>query len=231
MKELFNSNPISGMLLTFGAYFVGQFVYRKTHWTLLQPILAAIVMIIVFLMVSGISYDDYNKQNAVLNYVLSLTGVVLAIPLYRNLKILKQNIVPIIAGIASGTLVTMGTILIVGKLIGTDDVIIASMIPKSATVPIALEVSKITGGIQSITLAMVVIVGLFGAVLGPELLRLLRIKNEVAKGIAIGTLSHAVGTARAFKEGQVEGSMSSLAIAIAGTLTAILAPLLIMFLH
>lgn len=230
MSEMFHSNPFSGLLLTLGCYWFGQFFYRKTQWTILQPILTSSVIIIAFLMVWNISYDDYYNQNAILNYILPLTAVVLAVPLYRNLHILKQHALPIIAGIVSGTLVTMGTILIVGKLLGTNDAILTSMLPKSATNPIAIEVSEIIGGIPSLTVALVVITGVFGGVLGPELLKLMRIKNEVAKGIALGSMSHAVGTARAFKEGEIEGSMSSLAMAIAGTLTAILSPLFLLFL-
>lgn len=231
MSEIFNANPFSGLLLTLGCYWFGQFIYRKTQITLLQPILISSIIIIIFLTMSNISYEDYYDQNAILNYILPLTAVVLAVPLYRNLNILKKNAFPIIAGIISGTAVTMGTIIIIGKLLGTDKSILISMLPKSATNPIAIEVAGIIGGIPSLTVALVVIAGLFGGVAGPELLKLFRIKNKIAKGIALGSMSHAVGTARAFKEGEVEGSMSSLAMAIAGTLTAILSPLLVLFLN
>jgi Putative effector of murein hydrolase len=229
MNELFNANPISGLLLTVGCYWIGQIIYKKTGWTVLQPILTSSAIIIAFLMIANISYEDYYNQNAILNYILPLTAVVLAVPLYRNLNILKRHYLPILAGIISGTIVTMGMIVIVGKIMGTKPVILISMLPKSATNPIALEVSKIIGGIPSFTVALVVITGVFGGVLGPELLKLFRIKNDVARGIALGSMSHAVGTARAFKEGEIEGSMSSLAMAIAGTLTAILSPLFALF--
>lgn len=225
MSEIFNANPFSGLLLTLGCYWFGQYLYEKTQSTILQPILISTVIIIIFLMVGNISYEDYYNQNAILNYILPLTAVVLAVPLYRNIHILKQHAFPIFAGIVSGTLVTMGTIVIIGKLVGTDFTILLSMLPKSATNPIAIEASRIVGGIPSLTVALVVITGLFGGVFGPELLKLMRIKNNIAKGIALGSMSHAVGTARAFKEGEIEGSMSSLAMAIAGTLTAILSPI------
>ena len=229
LNELFQANPISGMLITIGCYWIGQIIYDKTQWTVLQPILTSSTIIILFLIYAEIPYDVYYKQNAVLNYILPLTAIVLAVPLYRNLDVLKKHALPITAGIIAGTVTTMGAIVVIGKLMGTDDSILISMLPKSATNPIAIEVSAIIGGIPSLTVSLVVITGIFGGVFGPELLKLMRIKNEVAKGIALGSMSHAIGTARAFKEGEVEGSMSSLAMAIAGTLTAILSPIFVLF--
>lgn len=230
MSELFNANPFSGLLLTLGCFWFGHYLYNKTKWTIMQPILICSIIIIFVLIIGKISYEDYSNQNAILNYILPMTAVVLAVPLYRNLKILKHHALPILAGIISGTLATLGAIVIIGKLIGTDYTILLSMLPKSATNPIAIEVSRIIGGIPSLTVALVVITGLTGAVFGPELLKLMRIKNNIAKGIALGSMSHAVGTARAFKEGEVEGAMSSLAMALAGTFTAILSPIFALFL-
>ncbi len=227
--DIFQANPISGMLLTIGCYMIGQAIFNKTNLTVLQPILTSAIMIIVFLTFTKIPYDTYYEQNAVLNYILPLTAVVLAVPLYRNLTILKRHALPILAGIISGTLVTMGVLAIIGKLLGTENDIIISMLPKSATNPIAIEISKIVGGIPSLTVSLVVVTGIAGGIFGPELLNLMRIKNEVARGIALGTMSHAIGTARAFKEGEVEGSMSSLAMAVAGVMTAVLTPLIILF--
>lgn len=230
LNDLFRANPISGMLLTIGCYWLGQVIYERTRWTLLQPILTSSAVIILVLLGADIPYKTYYDQNMVLNYILPLTAVVLAVPLYRNLDVLKKHALPILAGIVSGTLVTMGAIVLIGKLMGTDTSILISMLPKSATNPIAIEVSAIIGGIPSLTVSLVVITGVFGGVFGPELLKLMRIRNEVARGIALGSMSHAIGTARAFKEGEVEGSMSSLAMALAGTLTAVLSPIFALFL-
>ena len=231
LNEFFQMNPISGMLLTIGCYWIGQAIFEKTKLTILQPILTSSALIISFLIFADIPFEVYNDQNMILNYILPLTAVALAVPLYRNLHILKKHALPILAGITAGTLATMGSIIAFGKLIGTSESIMISMLPKSATNPIAIEVSEIIGGIPSLTVAMVVNAGVFGGILGPEVLRLMRIKNEVAKGIALGSMSHAVGTARAFKEGEVEGAMSSLAMAIAGTLTAILSPLFVLLIQ
>lgn len=225
MREFFMANPYSGMLLTLGCYWFGQFVFKKTGWTVMQPILLGSLMIMSFLWLTGIEYETYYNQNAILNYLLPITAVVLAVPLYRNLHILKKHMIPIFAGVVSGTVVTMGAMIVIGKLIGTDYRMLLTMLPKNATNPIAIEVSQIIGGIPSLTVALVVIAGLVGAIFGPELLNLMRIENKIARGIAMGSMSHAVGTARAFKESELEGSMSSLAMALSGTLVAILAPI------
>lgn len=229
VNDIFQANPISGMLLTLGCYWIAQKIYDRTQWTVLQPILTSSIMIIVFLSLAHIPYEAYYQQNALLNYILPLTAVVLAVPLYRNLDVLRKHAIPILAGIISGTVVTMGMIVLLGKLMGTDRSILISMLPKSATNPIAMEVSSIIGGIPSLTVSLVVVTGIFGGVFGPEILKLMRIRHEVARGIAMGSMSHAIGTARSFKEGEVEGAMSSLAMAIAGTLTALLAPLFALF--
>lgn len=229
-NDLFVINPITGLLLTLGCYWFGVFLFQRTKLTFLQPVLTSSIVIILFLSFSGVPYEVYYNQNAVLNYILPITAVVLAVPLYRNLKILKQHALPILAGIFSGTIVTMLVVVIVCKLLGNDMSILTSMLPKSATNPIAIEISALVGGIPSLTVSMVVVTGILGGVCGPELLKLMRIKHSVAKGIALGTISHAVGTARAFKENEVEGSMSSLAMAVAGVLTALLTPVFLYFL-
>ena len=228
LSEFFSMNPISGILLTIGCYWIGYAIFEKTKLTILQPILTSSLIIIAFLIFADIPFEVYNDQNMVLNYILPLTAVVLAVPLYRNIHVMKKHAFPILAGITAGTLATMGSLILIGKLIGTNNQILVSMLPKSATNPIAIEVSGIIGGMPFLTVSLVVITGIFGGILGPEILKLMKIKNEVAKGIALGSMSHAIGTVRAFKEGEVEGAMSSLAMAIAGTLTAILSPLYVL---
>lgn len=225
MAQWLSQIPCWGVLLTLGSYLIGVWVYRKTKITLLQPVLISAVVIISFLMIFNIDFRDFNEQNAFLNYMLPITAVVLAIPLYRNINVLKKYWIPIICGVGAGTAATMAVLIILGKIMGVERNLVISMLPKSATNPIAIEVSKVIGGEPSFTVALVVFAGVFGAVCGPELLKLIGVKHPVAKGIAIGTISHAVGTSRAFKEGEIEGSMSSLAMAMAGIFTAVLAPL------
>ncbi len=225
MSDMILSNPIFGLLLTVGCYWIGVVVHRRLNWSFLQPIVIGTVLIIAVLQNTGITYEQYKEQNQILNYMLPLTAVVLAIPLYKNFHIMRKHAFPLLAGIVSGTIVTMGAVVVFGKLLGADKILIVSMLPKSATNPIAIEVSGLIGGLPSLTVSLVVITGIFGAAFGPELLTFFRIKSDVARGIAIGSMSHAVGTSRAFREGEVEGAMSSLAMAIAGMLTALLSPL------
>lgn len=225
------SNPYTGLMLTIGAYWIGQILYDKTKWPFLQPVLTSSLIIIAIISVFGISYQEYYDQNAILNYILPLTAVVLALPLYRNREILRKYSVAILAGIFAGTVTTLGAIAAAGLLLGTEWTSLISMIPKSATNPIAFEVSRIIGGIPSVTVALVVITGVTGGVVGPQLLKLMGVKNDIAKGVAMGSMFHAIGTARAFKEGELQGSMSSLAMALGGLLTAILTPLLVLLLN
>lgn len=228
IKDILLANPMFGLVLTLLCYYIGTLIHKALGWSFLQPIVIATIIIIVVLKNAGISFDEYHAQNALLNYMLPVTAVALAIPLFKNFHILKKHSVSLLIGIAAGTVTTMLSVIFLGKLFGADKILIASMLPKSATNPIAIEVSAIIGGIPSLTVALVVITGIFGATFGPELLNLFRIKNPIARGIAIGSMSHAVGTSRAFKEGAAEGAMSSLAMAISGTLTAILSPLFIL---
>lgn len=229
MHDFFISNPLSGLMLTLGCFWFGQYLHKKTGWSITQPVLVAGALVIFALTVMDVSYDEYYTQNSILNFMLPMTAVVLAVPLYRNLHILKKHAIPIAVGVTSGTVVTMGTLVVIGKLMGTDPLMILTMLPKNATNPIAIEVSGIIGGIPELTVALVVVAGLVGTAFGPEIMDLMRIKNKVARGIAIGSMSHAVGTARAFKESETEGSMSSLAMAISGTLVAILSPIFALF--
>ncbi len=224
MSKMLLSNPIFGLLLTLVCYWIGSLIHRRVGWSFLQPIVIGTVMIIVVLKNMGITFEEYSAQNQVLNYMLPLTAIVLAVPLFKNFHIMKKYALPLLAGIVSGTVVTMGAVVAFSKLLGTDKILIASMLPKSATNPIAIEVSAIIGGIPSLTVALVVIAGISGATFGPELLTLFGVKDPVARGIAIGSMSHAVGTSRALKESEIAGAMSSLAMAIAGTLTALLSP-------
>ncbi len=229
MQEFFSANPISGLILTLGSFWFGQYLYKKTGWSFLQPVLVSGILIIIFLKVFHISYQEYYDKNVILNFLLPVTAVAMAVPLFRNLHILRQNALPIFIGIFMGTITTMGSMIALGRLMGTDSRLLLSMLPKNATNPIAMEVSAIIGGIPALTVALVVLAGTIGTVMGPEIMNVMRIKNKVARGIAIGSMSHAVGTARAFKESEIEGSMSSLAMALAGTMVAVLSPIMALF--
>ena len=225
MMDIIFASPVWGMSITLGAYMIGVAIQKKTKIMALQPILVASVIIVAFLTVTGRSYVEYSAQNTFLAYILSLSAVVLAVPVYRNLHILKKYWLPILLGVTSGSVATIVTAILVGKAMGTDIEILISMIPKSSTTPIAFAGSETLGGIPAFTVALVVLTGIAGAVFGPALLNLLRVEHYIARGLTLGTITHAIGTVRAFTEGEVCGSMSSLAMALAGTLTAFIAPL------
>ncbi len=231
MIEVLTQIPVFGVIITLLTFWMGVVLQEKTKITFLQPILTSTVLIILILKIANMEYEVYKAQNEFLNFLLPSTAVILAVPLYKNINILKKNAVPVIAGVFLGTLTTIGTCILFGKVLGAKPEIILSMIPKGITNPIAIEVSDIIGGIPSLTVALVVFTGIIGGSFGPEIIRLLGIKNKIAKGIALGTMCHAVGTARAFKEGEVEGAMSSLAMGIAGIFTAIIAPIIVSVLN
>lgn len=188
--------------------------------------MVAIAIVIVFLKVFGISYDSYAKGGSMISFFLGPATVILAVPLYRQIEQLKNNTVSIFAGIISGSLSAVISIYISGRLFNLDNQLIMSLIPKSITTPIGIELSRQLGGVPSITVAAIVITGIVGAVLGPAFCRITGIKEPVAVGVAIGTSAHALGTTKAIEIGEVEGAMSGLSIGIAGIITVIISVLL-----
>ncbi len=229
MKGFLLSNPYGGLLLSLGAFWLGCWLHKKTGKAALQPILSSSLLIILLLLFLGISYGDYKAQNQLLVYCLPVTAVVLALPLYRNLDYLKKNFLPLFLGSFIGTLASMGLLVLLGRLMGVDRQLLISMLPKSSTAAIALDLSEKIGGAASLTMVMVVLAGNLGAIFGPQFLRACGIKDDKAIGLALGCMSHAAGTARAFGESQEAGTMSSLAMVLGGIFTALLSPLVVLF--
>jgi predicted murein hydrolase (TIGR00659 family) len=224
----FVESPIFGMLLSLVAFEIGLWVNKKTKISFLNPLLLALVLIILVLSVFHISLDDYNNGGQVISFFLGPATVSLAIPLYKNIKLLKTNAIPIMGGICIGTAVGIASIILMAKAFALDISLGLSLVPKSVTTPIGIEVSKQIGGIPEITVAAIIFTGLTGAIVAEGLFKLIKINDPVAIGIAIGTSSHALGTSKALEMGEIEGSMSGLAIGIAGLMTVIIAPLLIL---
>lgn len=219
-----SSNPVFGILLSLSCFLLGKIISDKMRHPIFNPILIAIVLIISFLKIWDIEYEVYREQNIPLSYLFGPATVVLAVPLYKNIELLKKNIASILAGVFAGCVASISSVIGFGLLMGADREMLLTLSPKAVTTPIAMEISRILGGIPALTAGLVAITGVFGACFGPELLKLFGIKNKIAIGLAIGTTTHALGTARAFELGEIEGSMSSLSIALAGLFTAILAP-------
>lgn len=225
MKELV-STPMFGIMLSLIAFELGCILYKKTKISVFNPLLISILLVITFLMFFNISLSDYDKGGQFISFFLSPATVILAVPLYKKIKLLKAYAIPILSGITVGSVVSIITIIFLCNAFGLSKPLDVSIIPKSITVPIGVEVSKQLGGIPSITVTTIIITGIMGAVVGPYICKIFKIRDKVAIGVAIGTASHAVGTTKAIEMGEVEGAMSSLSIGIAGIITVIIAPIL-----
>lgn len=227
----FISSPLFGILISLLAFEIGFWINKKTKISLLNPILIALVVIVFVLKVFDITFEDYKKGGDIISFFLAPATVALAIPLYKNIKLLKENAVPIIGGIFVGCSVGVTSIILLARAFELDVLLGLSLVPKSITTPIGIEVSKQIGGIPEITVAAIIITGLTGAIIAETVFKWMKIKDPVAIGIAIGTSSHALGTSKAIEMGEAEGAMSSLAIGLAGLMTAIVAPIILILLN
>ena len=220
MEELLRS-PLFGVTLSIFAYALGVFINRKTHCAAANPLLIAILLVIGVLTVLRIPLDSYQQGGDFISLFLAPATASLAVSIYRQLPLLKKNLLPVLVGCGVGSLTSMGSVWLLCRLFKMDESLTAALLPKSVTTPIAIEISAQLGGIPSITVAIVVLTGILGAVSAPALIKLFRVKNPVAAGLAIGTCSHAVGTSKAIEIGEAEGAMSSIAIGVSGLLTVL----------
>ncbi len=220
-------SPVFGIGLTFLAFECGVLIQKSTKISLLNPLMLAIIIIVAFLQVTGISYEAYNEGGTIITFFLAPTTVVLAVPLYRKFSLLLANKVPILIGIVVGSGFNIALIIGLSRSFGLEKMMERSLIPKSITTPIGISLSNQLGGYAEITVAAIIITGITGAIVAPLMFKLLKIEDPVARGIALGTSAHALGTVKAMEIGETEGAMSSLAIGIAGLVTVLLAPLFI----
>ena len=202
-------------------YELGLLLKRKLKWAILNPLLIAIIFVIVLLKLLRVDYDAYYSGAQYLSYLLTPATVCLAIPLYQQLEALKKNWKAIAAGIAAGVLASLSSILLLSRLFGLTHEQYVTLLPKSITTAIGIGVSEELGGIVTVTVAVIIITGILGNMLAEMVCRLFKITDPVAKGLAIGTSSHAIGTVKAMEMGEVEGAMSSLTIAVSGLITVI----------
>jgi predicted murein hydrolase (TIGR00659 family) len=227
----FTSSPLFGILISLVAFEIGLWANKKTKQPLINPLLIALLLIVFILKGFDISLEDYNKGGQIISFFLGPATVALAIPLYKNVKLLKTNALPIIGSIIIGSSAGIVSILLMAKLFDLDIKLGLSLAPKSITTPIGIEVAKQLGGIPEITVVAIIVTGLTGAIFAESLFKLLKFNDPVAKGLAIGASSHALGTTKALEMGEVEGAMSSLAIGIAGLATVFIAPLVVWLLN
>lgn len=219
MKEFLGNSIFFGIILTLGAYLLGVVLKRRFNIFIFNPLLVAITISISVLAVTGIEYSQYNSGASHISILLTPATVCLAIPLYEQIQLLKKNATAILIGIASGVLTSGITIAAMSILFALGHKEYVTLLPKSITTAIGIGLSQELDGYIAITVAAIIITGLFGNIAGDILCRICGIKHPVAKGIAIGTSAHVMGTSKAMEIGEVEGAMSSLSVAVAGGMT------------
>lgn len=221
MKDIFSS-PMFGIVLCIFTYKAALYVNQKLKTPLANPLVIAISFIIIILKVFNISLADFQQGGDIISMFLAPATVALALSIYRQIKVLKKYFLPIIVGCFVGCITSMSSVYFLCKLFKLDEKIISSMLSKSVTTPIAIEITNQLGGIAPITVAAVIVTGIMGAVLAPTLIKFFRIDNSIAAGVAIGASSHAVGTSKAIEIGEIEGAMSGVSIVVSGIITVIL---------
>lgn len=227
MTEIFSESVFFGIFITIAAYQLGRMVQNKWKLSVLNPLLVATVLIIAVLLIFKIDYSVYESGSRYISIFLTPVTVCLALPLYRQIKVLIKNIWAVLIGILSGCIAHLLVLFGLGILFKLDGTLLYSLLPKSITTPIAIGISSEIGGLQVITIVAVVIAGITGAAIGPAILKLFHIKEPIAQGLGLGAASHAVGTSKAMEMGEIQGAMSSLAIVVNGVMTVIIIPVLI----
>ncbi|MDC7227508.1 MAG: LrgB family protein [Spirochaetales bacterium] len=224
MIDSITANPLFGICITLAAYALGVKIYSRIRISILHPVLTSSAIILVIIILTGIPLENYQNGGWIISFMLGPATVALAVPLYRQFQVLKAHVVVIMVSITVGAVVSIISTVAFAKLLGLPADLVLSLSPKSVTTPIAIEVSAKLGGLPSITALSVVFTGIIGAVTGPWLLKILRINHPTAKGLAMGTAAHAIGTSRALEMGENEGAVSSLSIGLAAIITALSAP-------
>lgn len=221
-----NSLPMTAftVILTVALYIVSRKIYLKTQNALLAPLLLSTTAIILILHYTGISFAQYKPGKSVMTFLLGPATVGLALPLYQNRRVLRQSFIPILIGIVCGSVATLTTAVVLAKQSGLDALIVASIATKSITAPIAIDVSRIIGGDPAVAVAFVVFTGTLGSMIGAGFLSLCRITDPVARGLAMGVTAHGQGTATILHEGQTQGAMAGVAMAVAAIFTSFIAP-------
>lgn len=221
------NNPYFGILLAIITYEFGVLISKKVKSPLANPLLIAIILSIAVLKIFKIPLEDFELGATYIKFLLGPATVCLVIPLYKKLDLLKKNLVAVIVGIFAGVVTSVVSMFVLSKVAGLNTELITSILPKSITTAIGVDLAGEYGGLPAIAAFSIVITGVFGAVVGPSFLNKVGVKDEVAVGIAIGTTSHAVGTSKAMEVGEVEGAMSGLSIAVAGLVTVVLMPIIV----
>jgi len=223
-----STTPLLGLTLTLVAYQGGMWIYQKAGMNpLLNPVLIAVVALVALLLVTGTEYQTYFDGAQFVHFMLGPATVALAVPLYQQFQKVRRSFVTILAAILAGSATAALSAIAVAWAMGVSRETLISIAPKSVTAPIAMGIAEATGGVPSLTAVLVILTGILGAVLGPWVLNLLGIKDKRARGLALGTASHGIGTARALQINEVAGAFASLAMGLNGLATAVLLPLIL----
>ncbi|WP_300364393.1 LrgB family protein [uncultured Subdoligranulum sp.] len=224
MAEFLRQCGSWGVLATLAAYALGMWVNRKTGRAIFNPLLLGSIFVIVFLRCFGVPYADYSASAAPVNWLLAPATVSLAIPLYEKWELLRKNLAAILAGTLAGTLTSLGSIVTMAWLMKMERAHAVTLLPKSVTTAIGMDIAETLGGKAALASAVIILTGIAGSLLAETVCKVCHITDPLAKGLALGTSAHAVGTSKALQMGEVEGAISGLAIAVAGIMTAVLAP-------
>lgn len=225
MNSLAHSE-VFALTLVIGTYLAALALYKKTRISLLNPLLTSIFVIILVLKTMGIEYESFQKGSHLIHFMLGPSVVALGFVLYDQIQYLKGNVISILTSVFVGAIIGIVSVIVIGDLMGADQALIASLQPKSVTTPIAMGIAEKAGGIPSLTAVIVVAVGIFGSIVGPFVMKVLGIESRIAKGLALGSSSHGLGTSVAIQIGAIEGALSGLAIGLMGIMTAILVPVI-----
>ena len=220
--SMFTDSYLFGIVLSIAAFMLGLFLNRKTRLPLFNPLLIAVTLIVLVLMLLGIPLDHFRKGAQFISVFLAPATASLAVSIYNQRKILGQYFAPVVIGCFAGSVASMVSAYLLCRAFGLEDALVAAMILKSVTTPIALCICEALGGIVPVTVAAVILTGIVGAMTAPLMVRLFRVQDPIAQGVAIGACSHAIGTTKAMEMGELQGAMSSIAIGVAGLMTVLL---------
>lgn len=226
MQQILNTQ-LFGLVTILFFYNIGLFIQKKAKKPIFNALLICIILIISFLKITNIPYENFKIGADILNFLLGPVTVVLAVPLYRQFNLFKKHMKEILIGISVGVATSFIMVFVIGKLTLTNYEIIYSILPKSITTPMGISLVNALGGVEAITVVCIIATGIFGNILGEIILKVANIKHPIAKGIAMGTAAHAMGTSKALEMGEVEGAMSSLSIGICGVMTVLLVPIFV----
>lgn len=217
------TNPLFGIFLTVVSFYIGSKTAKKVKSPIANPLLIAMVICVAVMKILHISYEDYMEGAQFISMFLVPATAVLGLSIYRQRNVLKEQFLPIVTGCFVGSLLSMGSTVLLCRMLALHGDLLYSLLPKSVTTAIALDISEQLGGLKSITMMAVIICGTGGAIIHPFVIKLLKLKDPVATGVAFGTASHAIGTAKALEMGEVEGAVSGVAMGVAGICTVIIA--------